>query len=214
MTPVIATVLPTITPTNTPTQTPLSPGWYDQGVTALQDSDGDAFVMGEVLNNTGSNQEDVSVVVSFLNEDGQQVGEAEIWPVVIVVPDGIAVPFEATERLTTSFSRHEISVRSTASSLTVRQDLELVSHAGAAGPPYTIMGELGNPGPDLPEAGCAWIIATLYDAGDRVAGVGYDGVDGAQLRSGQRAAFEVTIEDPLYTVARYELVVLGYADCR
>jgi hypothetical protein len=210
---VVITAAPTETPTTIPTETPLAAGWHARGVTALQDSDGDAFVIGEVLNNTGSNQEDISVLVSFFDEDDRQVGETEVWPVVIVVPDGVAVPFEATERLTTGFVRHEVTVQSTASSQSVRQDLELVNTVSSPGPPYVVAGEVGNSGPDLPDAGCAWIIATLYASGGRVAGIGYDGVDGRQLRSGQMADFEVTVEEPLYAVAAYEVVVFGYADC-
>jgi len=184
-----------------------------QNDTASISSDGDAYVIGEVLNNTGHDQEDVHVVISFYGDAGQDAGRAEAYPVVIVVPQGVTVPFEGTERMTMDFVRYEASVESIPATQQARQDLELISHSGTAGDPYVIVGEVGNPGPDLPQSGCAWIIATLYDSSGNVAGMGYDGIEGSDLRAGQMAAFEVVIDDPLPAATRYALVVLGYSDC-
>ena len=212
-TPVAPAVLPTGTPT--PSVTPLSPGWYVQGETASLDSDGDVHVIGEVLNNTGANQENVVVVFTFYDDRGERAGEAEAWPVVNVLPHGVTVPFEAAERLRTGYVRYEFAVTADSSSQQARRDLKLISHSGAPGDPYVIMGEVGNPGPDLPEFGCAWIIGTLYDRGGKVLGAGYGGVKAPQLRSGQMSTFrvEVSIHDPLPGAARYGLVVLGFSDC-
>ena len=207
-TPVAPTLAPTDTPTATPTEVALAPGWYVQNDTTFADSGGTVHVVGEVLNNTGDNQENVDLVVSFFDGTGRQVGEEIASPVVEVLPQGVTVPFEVAADLRMAYTNYEIVASGDSTSSQPRQDLEIISHSGIPGDPYRVVGEIGNRGLTL--SSYAQIIATLYDGSGKVAGLGYDFISADSLGSGQMATFEVAIEDPLPGVVRYALVVLGF----
>jgi hypothetical protein len=205
-TPVAPTPDPTSTPT--PTGTPLPQGWYVQNETATWTGANDVYVIGEVLNNTGGNQEDVDLVITFFDGTGQQIGEAIASPVIDVLPQGVIAPFEVAERLTMGFTRYEVEVEAKPTVRQPRQDLDLISHSGTPGNPYRIAGEIGNPGQALDEY--VQVIATLYGDGGNVVGLGYDFISPDDLGVGQMARFEVVVDDALPGIAHYTLLVLGF----
>lgn len=206
------TPTPSPRPTNTPTAIPPTPtptipaGWSVLHDNAWIDPQGWVHVLGEIYNNTGTNQENVLVVISFYNEQGLQVGGETTAPVVQVVPQGSKVPFEMVAELRLPYSRYQVSVEGETTGYLPRQDLEVVHHAGSFGTTCRISGELRNP--DGPLSGYAEVIATLYDDAGRVAGVGYAFLSPGDLV--ETAPFEVLIEPPCDGVATYALLVLGF----
>ena len=164
--------------------------------------------MGEVLNNTGFNNENVDLVVSFHDGTGAQVGEEIASPVIEVLPQGVTVPFAVKADLRMAYTSYQIEASGDTTARHPRQDLELVNHTGSPGDPYRITGEIVNRGQAL--SSYAQVIATLYDGNGKVAGLGYDFISADILGPSQMAAFEVVIEDSLPGVAGYALVVLGF----
>ena len=211
-TPVVPTQAPTETPTATPTEITLAPGWYVQNHTDFTGGGGDVHVIGEVLNNTGDNQENVELVVSFYDGTGQKVGEVIAPPVIEVLPQGVTVPFEAVlTRPSIGHTSYDIAASGYATSLEPRRDLEVLTHSSSGGDPYRIVGEIGNRGAALRDVDpYVQIIVTLYQSDGTVAGLGFDFIAGEDLGPGQMTTFEVAIDDPLPGVVRYALVTLGF----
>jgi hypothetical protein len=209
---VVPTQAPSETPTATPTEIALAPGWYVENTTTFTDGGGDVHVIGEVLNNTGDNQENVDLVVSFFDDRGQQVGEVVASAVIEVLPQGVTIPFEAVlTRSTMAHAGYAIEVTGDATGSRPRMDLVIASDTSMGGNPYRIAGEVGNPGAALREYDpYVQIIATLYQADGTVAGLGFDFIAGEDLGPGQVTTFEVAVDDPRGEVVRYALVVLGY----
>ena len=172
------------------------------------DGDGWTHVLGELYNNTDSNQENVIVTVTFYNDTGDKVAEEQVAPVVEVVPRGVKIPFELEFQLRTAYHHYEFSVEGNPTEESPRLDLQIVSHEGSSGDGYHITGQVSNPGDTL--STYVQIIGTLYDGAGKVVNVGYDFLAAAQLPPGGSAPFEVVIEHPHESVASYGLVVLGF----
>lgn len=201
---------PTGTPTAVPaTPTPtLSPGWHVINDTSYSDAEGWIHVLGEIVNNTGANQEDVLLTVFFYDELNRQVGEEPAAPIVEVIPQDSKVPFSLETELRVPYERYEITVDAVPTDREPRIDLEVLNHAGTTGEIYIITGEVYNPGNPL--LAYAEVIATLYDDAGLVVNVGYSFLPAGDLGSGQTASFEVLVEQPHESIASYELVVLGF----
>jgi len=195
------------TPTPTPTPT-LAPGWHTLNDTSYSDAEGWVHVLGEIVNNTAANQEDVLLTVSFYDELDRQIGGEPTAPIVEVIPQGSKVPFSLETELRAPYERYEITVDAVPTDREPRTDLEVLNHAGTTGEIYIITGEVYNPGNPL--LAYAEVIATLYDDAGLVVNVGYSFLPAGDLGSGQTASFEVLVEQPHGSIAGYELVVLGF----
>lgn len=176
--------------------------------TSYSDAEGWVHVLGEIVNNTGANQEDVLLTVFFYDELNRQVGEEPIAPIVEVIPHGGKVPFSLETELRVPYERYEFTVDAVSTDREPRIDLEVLNHTGTTGGIYTITGEIYNPGNPL--FAYAEVIATLYDDAGLVVNVGYSFIPAGDLGSGQTAPFEVLVEQPHESIAGYELVVLGF----
>ena len=166
-------------------------------------------MLGELYNNTDSNQENVIVTVIFYNDAGDKVAEEQVAPIVEVVPRGVKVPFELEFQLRTAYHHYEFSVEGDPTEKAPRLDLQIMSHEGSGGgDEYHITGQVNNPGDAL--STYAQIIGTLYDGAGKVVNVGYDFLAAAQLPPGGTAPFDVAIEYPRENVTSYGLVVLGF----
>jgi len=186
----------------------MPPGWNILNDTSYTDGLGRVHVLGELYNNTESNQQDVLVTISFYNDQNLQIAEEVTAPVVQVVPQGNQVPFSLETELRFSYVRYEVSVDGEMTGLQPRQDLEILNHTGNPGAPYHITGEIRNSGEAL--STYAQVIATLYDGAGQVVGVGYDFLPAGSLGPGQTAPFEVIIEQPHEGIVSYALMVLGF----
>lgn len=166
------------------------------------------YILGEIYNNTGVNQEDVVVTAFLYDDQNRQVAEGVTAPVIEVLPHGCKVPFSLEAELRLAYARYEITVEGDPTGREARQDLQIANHVSGDGDGYHITGEIRNPDGTLPAY--AEVIATLYDGAGRVVGLGCDFLPADDLASGQMATFEVWVEEPLEGVASYALVVLGF----
>jgi hypothetical protein len=185
----------------------MPPGWNVLNDTVYTDGQGHVYVLGEIYNNTGSNQE-IWVIVDFFDEQNNRVAQEVAASVVEVVPQGSKVPFSLEAELRLPYARYEILVDGDSSDLQPRQDLQVLNHTGEAGQVYRITGELSNPGEAL--VTYAEVVATLYDGAGRVVNVGYGFLPAGELGAGQTASFEVLIQQPHESIASYALVVFGF----
>jgi hypothetical protein len=172
------------------------------------DSNGWTHVLGELYNNTDSNQENVVVTVTFYSDTGDKVAEEQVAPVVEVVPRGVKMPFDLEFILRTAYSRYEFAVEGDATTKTPRLDLQIVDSEGSSDNGYHITGQVSNPGDAL--STYVQVIGTLYDGAGKVVNVGYDFLAAAQLPPGGSVPFEVAIEHPHENLVSYGLVVLGF----
>jgi hypothetical protein len=172
------------------------------------DERGLVHVVGELYNNTATNQEQVLVTVSFFDELDIKVAEGATAPVVEVVPQGTMVPFGLEIELQFSHARYEVEIEGIPTSRQPRQDLQILSHTGTAGETYRITGEIHNPGEAL--STYAEIIAVLYDEVGRAVNVSYVFLPAEDLGSGQTTYFEVSIGQPYGSIASYSLITLGF----
>ena len=175
---------------------------------AYVDSNGWTHVLGELYNNTDSNQENVVVTVTFYNDAGDIVAEEQVAPVVEVTPRGVKVPFELAVQLRAAYHHYEFLVEGEPSARAPRLDLQVVNHQGSSGNGYHITGQVNNPGDAL--STYVQVIGTLYDGAGKVVNVDYDFLAAAQLPSGGSASFDIAVERPHESVASYSLVALGF----
>lgn len=203
---------PTHTPTlvpPTPTATPvLEPGWHIMNDVSYTDERGLVRVVGELYNNTGTNQEQILATISFFDEQDIKVAEGATAPVVEVVSQGTMVPFDLEIDLQFPHVRYEIEIDGIPTGRQPRQDLQILSHTSTAGDPYRITGEIHNPGEAL--STYAEIIAVLYDDVGRAVNVGYVFLPAEDLGPGQTTFFEVSIGQPYGSIASYNLTTLGF----
>jgi len=178
--------------------------WND---TAYTDARGWVNVLGELYNNTGSNQQDVLLTIAFFDND-VQVDEQVAAPIVQVLPQGGRVPFSLEADIPYAFTRYEIAVEGEPTGLPAWRDLEVLNVVETPGVPYRITGDIRNPGDAL--STYAQVTATLYNADGKVVNVGYDFLPAASLGPGQTASFEVLIEQPYSGIARFELMAFGF----
>ena len=176
--------------------------------TSYSDAEGWVHVLGEIVNNTGANQEDILLTISFYDELNRQIGEEPTAPIIEVIPQGSKVPFSLETELRVPYERYEITVDAVPTGREPRIDLEILNHTGTAGGIYRITGEVYNPGDPL--SAYAEVIATLYNDAGLVVNVGYSFLPAGDLGSGQTAPFEVLVEQPHESIAGYALVVLGF----
>ena len=187
---------------------PQDPGWHVLNDSAYTGEGGWVYVQGEIFNNTGTNQENVLLIVAFYDEQDRQVGEETTAPVVEVIPQGSKVPFILETELRLPYERYEVTAEGIPTDRQPRMDLEIQDHTSTIDEVYRITGEIYNPG--APLSTYVEVIATLYDDAGRVVNLGYDFLIADELGAGEAAPFEVLIEAPYEGVARYALVVLGF----
>jgi len=185
-------------------------GWIPLNDHVCDDGSGGRHILGEVLNNTGSNQENVSIGVTLFDEAGGQVGETlsfSLFSAIPLVPAGHKAPFAGELPDGIEFHHYELEVSGSPTGFSLRDDLQIVSHSqGVDDRGYVISGEAQNPGPPVT---LAEIVATVYDAGGKVVGLGSHIFNPGALDSGQPVAFEIIVETLYGDAANYALQVQG-----
>ena len=205
------TPVPTGSSAAQPIATPVSGSsdWDFTGVRLYPNQYEDSLVLyGNVVNNTGSLQELLSITGTFYDAQGQVVAGPDsthaYWP-GYVVPAGSSLPFELFVNGTHSIARFDLIAEAEPSSENPRQDFEFaeVGQGNDQGA-YCLKGELRVRG-DKPEDYLI-IAAVLYDGQGNVVNFGdYSefGVDDDEVD------FEICINPPNQEVARYELRAWG-----
>jgi uncharacterized protein YgiM (DUF1202 family) len=205
------TPVPNGNPDGSPPATPIvvSAGWTFTNVRSYPNEDENSLVLyGNIVNNTGSLQELVSIAGTFYDEQGQVVAEPDnthaYWP-GYVVPPGKSVPFELFVEDVQSVADFELIAAAEPSGENPRQDFEFTDVGqGNENGAYCLKGELKIQGAE-PEDYLI-IAAVLYDGQGNVVNFGdYSefGVDDDEVD------FEICINPPNQEVARYDLVAWG-----
>jgi hypothetical protein len=205
------TPVPTDNADGSPTATPIvaSSGWTFTNVRSYPNEDENSLVLyGNIVNNTGSLQELISIAGTFYDEQGQVVADPDdthaYWP-GYVVPPGKSLPFELFVEGTHTVADFELIAAAEPTSENPRQDFEFKDvDQGNEDGTYCLDGELKIRG-DEPEDYLI-IAVILYDSQGNVVNFGdYSefGVDDDEVD------FEICINPPNQDVARYDLVAWG-----
>ncbi|MEW5957253.1 MAG: hypothetical protein AB1801_05995 [Chloroflexota bacterium] len=189
------------------------PGWSFRGLhTSL--TEGNAVVVGEIINNTGSPQQAVEVSGVFYDALDQVI-EDEIdtlsYVPVEVIPVGAHVPFELVVESPQPIFRLDLEALSQPASDSPRQDFQFANINQWSGGTnmYCLGGQVQNLG--LPLAGYLVIMATTYDAQGQVVGFGeYAPTSPENIVGDQTSPFEMCIDPLDQHVARHEFRALGY----
>jgi hypothetical protein len=175
-----------------------------------EDGSGRRHILGEVLNDTGSNQENVSIRAILLDEAGTRVGEPPSYSpfsAIPVVPAGSKVPFAGELPGDAVFHGYALEVNGSPTEYSPRDDLQIVNQGQEVdGRGYVVSSEAQNPGAPVM---VAEIVATVYDAEGKVVGLGSYVFNPGALGQGQTAAFEIVVETLYGDAANYDLRVQG-----
>lgn len=179
----------------------MSPDPYDNGL----------LLHGDVINNTGSGQDLVSITGIFFDTEGQVIGDANTaayWPIA-TVPQGGRLPFELVIMGLQSVANFELKVKAEPSADTLHQEfefLEVNSSTGAGD--YCLVGKLHDLSGTLESY--LIVVAVLYDDQEQVINYSDDYKPLPNgLMGGQTTDFEVCVDPLNQAVARYELQAWG-----
>ncbi len=198
-----------------PSPTPKSeiPGWTFVNVRSMINQ-GDAFVVGEAINNTGVPQREVDISGIFYGNKNQLIGdeiEAVDYIPVDVVPIGARVPFELVAESSQPIYRLDLIGLSEPTNNSPRQDFEFLNvkeqltDAGM----YCLRGTVKNSGAALNEY--LIILATAYNGQSQVIGFGeHSEISPKSVIADQIAPFEVCLDPLGQPVSRYQLRAWGW----
>jgi LysM repeat protein len=178
--------------TATPTPLPVEVQNLHFSETAL----GGRWVLGEVLNSTGIPIEQVRVGVSLLDEDGEEVAQAQELVALDLVDVNETAPFAVLFNETIgSFDRYRVYPLSAVPAYVgsyyrdlVVEGVEIESHRYAS---YTIRGTIRNTGPE--EAVSVFVVITAYDPMDRVVAMRQAPPDHNVVARGGETTFSVIL---------------------
>jgi len=196
---------------STPTPTPLpfqiaSVGFYETPVGSL-------WCLGEVVNHTGTDLEQVQVAVFLYDAEGQIVATGSTFTEFNVIPDGSKMPFALLFTDPPSgFSHHQVTALS---GVPVTHwgsqylDLAIESdHGEARGQQiYTVTGQVRNTGQYQAEQ--IRIVVTGYDAEGRVAGIRRGSPEKQTLKVGELSSFKVSLSSLGGQVVTHTVLVQG-----
>jgi len=213
-TPISPAPLPTLPPAPDPTEIPKSevPGWSFAGIRSSIDQ-GNATVLGELINNTGAPQTEVQVSAILYDQydrviiDG--IDTLDYVPVDIV-PVGARIPFELVVESDQSIYRIDLVSLSAPADSAPRQDFQFASvsqridQAGL----YCIGGIVKNLGSPLAEQ--LIVLATTYDSHGQVVSFGEhaEGSPG-RVSADQTSPFEICIDPVGQQITSHELRAVG-----
>jgi|GEM_PF-1756890 len=199
-------------PESNPTPVPEVSGWTFVSVRALINQ-GDAFVVGEAINNTGAPQREIDISGIFYNNNDQliedEVETADYIP-VDVVPVGARIPFELVIESSQPIYRLDLLGLSQPADFSPRQDFEIsgvhqsTDNAGM----YCLQGQIKNPGTAIEDY--LIILATAYDEQGQVVGFGEHSENSpGTVIADQTAPFKVCLDPLDQHVSSYELRAWG-----
>jgi murein DD-endopeptidase MepM/ murein hydrolase activator NlpD len=196
-------------PTPTPTPLPFqiaNVGFYETPVGSL-------WCLGEVINNTGADIEQVQVAVSLYDGKGEMVATGSTFTEFDIIPNESKIPFALlfTEP-PSSFSHHQVVALS---GVTVAHwgrnymDLTIESdHGEASGElAYVVTGQVRNTGQH--DAEQIRIVVTAYDAEGRVMGIRRGGPETQTLGVDESSPFRVSLSPLGGQVVTYTVQVQG-----
>jgi hypothetical protein len=213
---VTPTAEPTSTPTPVPTDTPLpSPTPLPpptevvpvplHGVSEYTGSDGSQVIVGEVLNHTGSHLRFVEIMASFHDAEGRLLGTGSAFVELTTVEIDGRAPFRLVIQdpppSSYNYSLHVDFIPTEHGPLYLSVDNHSArkTESGA----FQVTGQVRNPR-DFPIK-FAEVVATFYNAEDRVIRVETTQCEQEVVEAGQMCQFDLTLEDPPADLSHYKL---------
>jgi hypothetical protein len=206
---------PTPTPTSIPGDLPV--GWSFSNVTGTLGAGASSLLLwGQVFNNTGADQYLLTTAARVY--DGQGTLLADDYNTVGVVPvttlvQGRKAPFGLEiylpeREFDPDQLSYELYVEAMDAWYETREDLAVLEHTWTVTDGhYEITGTVQNRGPAL--TSFVKVIATLYDAGGKVVGLGwFSEVDPSYLAPGV-VEFTIQVENVPFEAVSYDLQALG-----
>jgi hypothetical protein len=204
-------------PYGSPASSPVLIGLPVLSHSLYRDSWDDPYLVGEVLNNTGSNVNDVEINVTFYNAEGGVVGTDSTsayiggWSWEPSLAPGQKSPFRISLWLDepvgwssyTFVVVYQVANELPVSSLQVKNVTTHYDNSGY----YHVLGEIQNNG-----AGAfsyVEAVITLYDGVGRVINCGTDSTNPSTLNPGQAGAFDASFRYNLSSLASYAVQAFG-----
>jgi hypothetical protein len=206
---------PTLPPPPEPTDIPQIEvdGWVFRGVQTSLDQ-GQAIVVGELINKTGAPQQAVGISGIFYDAKDQVIQD-EIdtlsYVPAEIIPVGAHIPFELVAESTQPIYRLDLVAKSAPATESPRQDFKFanVSQWTDEANTYCLDGEVQNTGSPL--ADYLVVMAIAYNERGNVVSFGeYSPVLPEVVIGDQTSPFEMCIDPLNQNIARHELRALGY----
>lgn len=203
-------------PTRTPEPTPIPPSTPTLQVQADLDLEGVftyidqldiLHILGEV-ENQGDEHQVVAVGAALYDRDGNILDQIPGLTAVEVVPADGRSPFEILVERPQGYADFRVIVEGFASDREPRTDLQILELEEPTGSRFQIRGRVLNPGSALMEY--AQAIATLYDAQNRVIGIGMEFIQPEELGQGASAPFEIILDQTTSDPDHYAVFALGF----
>jgi LysM repeat protein len=196
-------------PTPTPTPLPFqvaNAGFYETPVGSL-------WCLGEVINNTGADIEQVQVAVSLYDAEGEVVATGSTFTEFDIIPNESKMPFALlfTEP-PSGFSHHQVVALSGVAvahwghnymDLTIESDRGEASGERA----YVVTGQVRNTGQH--DAEQVRMVVTAYDAEGRVVGIRRGSPETQTLGIGESSPFRVSLSSLGGQVVTYTVQLQG-----
>jgi hypothetical protein len=194
-----------------PTPTPVAEisGWLFSGVQLSPSPGGEGLLLyGDALNNTGVPQELSEVSTTLYDAQGQILANVDntfgYWPVDIV-PAGERLPFQLIIPEVQTAADFELHIKAQPKEEAPAHEFEFTNIDQWSEEGITCLtGQLQNQGEPLEDY--LVLMAVFYDGQGQVIGFGeYYAPAVEEVQGDQLMAFEICIESPTQTIARYEL---------
>lgn len=195
---------------STPTPTPLPFQIANAGV--YETPVGSLWCLGEVINHTGTDLEQVQVAVFLYDAEGKIAATSSTFTEFNIIPDGSKMPFALLFTDPPSgFSHYQVTALSgvpVAHWGNQYLDLAIESdHGEASGQVYLVAGRVRNTGQY--EAEQIRIVVTGYDAEGRVVGIRRGSPEKQTLQVGELSSFEVSLSSLGGQVITHTVLVQG-----
>jgi len=200
-------------PKNVPTPSipPAVDGWTFVGVRTVIDYE-DAVVVGELINNTKTPQQEVYVSGVFYNKNNQIIMdelETLSYVPVEIIPVGGRVPFELIVESSEPIYRLDLYALSEPSGNPPHQDFQFAQVSNWTSPTnmYCISGQVLNPNELLEDY--LVVLATIYNDQGYVASFGEYSALLSVNANNPNSPFELCIDPLEQTIVHHELKALG-----
>lgn len=198
---------------NQPTPTPTPLPFQIANVAFYETPVGSLWCLGEVINNTGADIEQVQVAVSLYDAEGEMVASGSTFTEFDIIPNGGKMPFALlfTEP-PPGFSHHQVvALRGVTVAHWGRnyKDLTIESDRGEASGErvYVVTGQVKNTGQY--DAEQIRIVVTAYDAEGQVVGIRRGSPETQTIGVGESSPFRVSLSPLGGQVVTYTVQAQG-----
>ena len=168
------------------------------------------YILGEITNNTGQDQQYVDLYASFYNAAGVEIAtDPDPTPLLaLVLPDGVTASFSIFLDSPAAPAEYSISIVSDLAVLDTRQDLDWDGELTVTDSGAYVSGTITNRGSVLPD-GVAEVLVTCYDRDGAVVAVGAE-ILTVVMSSSQTASFSIFVDGIIPAIDSFDVLVLGH----